>query len=220
MKEDYQKGFKKLTLFFFRTACHLYVTRVYLYVIRMPLVRTRMSFVCHLYALVCHPYVTRMYSYVIRISLVCIRISFVCHSYVILCHPYVTRMYSYASRMYSYVLVCYPYVTRMSSVCHSYVVLPWTLLHWLWMLKLCIEVQFTKFMNIFFSSVGITPVKWHKYQEQRRSRRRSTHFCKLSTKNKKSIFLGRRRRRGSSLFIQDFQTNPQIGFRSSGLQRK
>ena len=75
-------------------------------------------------------------------------------------------------------------------------------------------------MNIFFSSVGITPVKWHKYQEQRRSRRRSTHFCKLSTKNIKSIFLGQRRRRGSSLFIQDFQTNPQIGFRSSGLQRK
>ena len=124
LKEDYQKGFKKLTLFFFRTACHLYVTRVYLHVIRMPLVRTRMSFVCHLYALVCHPYVTRMYSYVIRISLVCIRISFVCHSYVILCHPYVTRMYSYASRMYSYVLVCHPYVTRLSSVCHSYVVLP------------------------------------------------------------------------------------------------
>ena len=160
-----------------------------MYVIRMPLVRTRMPSVCHSYVLACHPNITRMYT-----------MSFVCHSYVILCHPYVTRMYSYATRMYSYairmslvctcmssvchsyVLVCHPYVTRMSSLCHSYVVLPWTILHWLWMLKLCIEVQFTKFMNIFFfSSVGITPVKWHKYQEQRRSRRRSTHFCKLNT---------------------------------------
>ena len=106
------------SLFFFRTACHLYVTRVYMYVTRMPLVRTRMPSVCHSYVLVCH-------------------------SYVLVCHPYVTCMYLY-------VLVCHPYVTRMSSVCHSYVVLPWTLLHWLWMLKLCIEVQFTKFMNIFF----------------------------------------------------------------------
>ena len=142
--------------------------RTYLCVIRMPLVHTRMSFFCHSYALVCHPYVTRMYSYVIRISLVCIRMSFVYHSYVILCHPYVTRMYSYATRMFSYairmslvctcmssvchsyVLACHLYVTRMSSICHSYVVLPWTILHWLWMLKLCIEVQFTKFMNICF----------------------------------------------------------------------
>ena len=70
LKEDYQKSFKKLTLFFFRTACHLYVTRMYLYVIRMWLIRTRMWSVCHSYALVWHLYVTRMYSYVIRVSLV------------------------------------------------------------------------------------------------------------------------------------------------------
>ena len=85
--------------------CHLYVTRMYPYSIRM-------SFACHPYvtriSLVCHPYVTRMYSYVIRMSLVCS-----------LCHPYVTRMYSYAIRMS---LVC----TRMSPVWHSYVFLPWT----------------------------------------------------------------------------------------------
>ena len=71
LKEDYQKSFKKLTLFFFRTACHLYVTRMYLYVIRISLLCTRVSFVCYSYAFVCHPYVTRMYSYVIRVSLVC-----------------------------------------------------------------------------------------------------------------------------------------------------
>ena len=43
LKENHQKALKKITLFFFRTACHPYVTR--------------MSFVCH----------------VIRMSLVCTR---------------------------------------------------------------------------------------------------------------------------------------------------
>ena len=71
LKEDYQKGLKKLTLFFFRTAYYLYVTRMYLNVIRMSLLCTHISSLCHSYVLVCHPYVTRMYSHVIRISLVC-----------------------------------------------------------------------------------------------------------------------------------------------------
>ena len=39
------------------------------HVIRMLLVCTRMSSLCHSYVLVCHPYVTRMYLYVIRISI-------------------------------------------------------------------------------------------------------------------------------------------------------
>ena len=57
--------------------CHPYVTHMYSYLIRMSLVYTRMSSVCHWYVLVCHPYVTRikdlarMYSYVIRVLLVC-----------------------------------------------------------------------------------------------------------------------------------------------------
>ena len=51
LKENYQTALKKITLFFFRIACHPYVTRK--------------SFVCHSYVLVCHSYVTRMYSYVI-----------------------------------------------------------------------------------------------------------------------------------------------------------
>ena len=59
---------KKLTLFSYRT----YVTRMYLYVIRMSLVYTLMSSVCLSYVLVCHPCVTCMYSYVIRVSLVCV----------------------------------------------------------------------------------------------------------------------------------------------------
>ena len=71
LKENYQKALKKITLFFFRTACHSYVTRMYSYVIRMSLVCTRMSSVCHSYVLVCYPHVSRMYSYVIRMSLVC-----------------------------------------------------------------------------------------------------------------------------------------------------
>ena len=82
---------------------HLYVTRMYLYVM-----------VCHLYILLYQPYVTRIYSCLIRMSLVYSRMSFVCHSYVFVHHSYVTRMYSYVIRMS---LVC----TRMSFVCHSYV---------------------------------------------------------------------------------------------------
>ena len=65
--------------------CHLYVTRMYSYVIRM--------------SLVCHFYVTRMYSYVIRMSVVCIGMSFVCHLYVLVCHSYITRVHSYVIRM-------------------------------------------------------------------------------------------------------------------------
>ena len=113
-KEIYQQVLKKITLFFFRTACHPYFTR--------------MSFVCHSYVPVSHPHVSRIYSYFIRTSLICTRMSSV-------------RMYSYVIRMlivctcmtsvcHSYVLVCHPYVicmslvcTRMSSVCHSHVLL-------------------------------------------------------------------------------------------------
>ena len=102
--------------------CHLYAIRMYSYVIRVSLVCTRMSYVCHSYVLVCHPYVTRIHSYVIRMSLVFTRMSSVCHSYVI-------RMSLVCTHMSP---VCNPYVTRMSSVCHSSVVLPWTLWnHWL-----------------------------------------------------------------------------------------
>ena len=88
---------------------HSYATRMYLYVICMTLVCTRMPSVCHSYVLVSHPYVTRMYSYVIRMSLVCTRMSSVSHSYV--------------TRMYSYVICISLVCTRMSSVCHSYVIL-------------------------------------------------------------------------------------------------
>ena len=87
---------------------------MYSYVIRMSLVCTRMSSICHWYVLVFHPYVTGMYSYVIRMSLVCTRMSSVCHSYVLERLPYVTRMSSVChSYTHSYVLVCHPCVTRM-----------------------------------------------------------------------------------------------------------
>ena len=117
LNKDYQKALKKLTIFFFRTACRLYVTCMYSYVIRMSLVCTCMSSICHFYVFACHLFVTRMYSYVIHVSLVCTRMPSVCHSYVLVRHPYVSRMYSCVIRMS---LVC----TRMSSVCHSSVVLP------------------------------------------------------------------------------------------------
>ena len=44
---------------------------MYSYVIRMSLVGTRISSVCHSDVLACHLYVTRMYLYVIHMSLVC-----------------------------------------------------------------------------------------------------------------------------------------------------
>ena len=157
-----------------------------------------MSFACHSYVLVCHPYVTRMYSYVIRISLVYNRMSFVCHSYVIVCHPYVTRMCSHVTRMYSYVIRMSLICTRRSSICHSYVVLPWTLLHWLRMLKLSKEVQFTKFMSIFLYFCG-------HYTCQMAQIPGAKTFCKLNAKNIKPIFLDWRRRRSSFLFIQYFK---------------
>ena len=102
----------------------LYVNRIRLYlllchqcVIRMSLVRTRissnmslvytrmsllytyMSFVCHSYVLVYHPV---CHSYVI-----------VSHSYVLACHPHVTRMYSFLIRMSVVCTRCHPDVTRM-----------------------------------------------------------------------------------------------------------
>ena len=51
--------------------CHPYFTPMYSHVIRMVVLRTRMSSVSHSYVLVCHPYVTRMYLFVICMSLVC-----------------------------------------------------------------------------------------------------------------------------------------------------
>ena len=152
LKENFQKALKKITLLFFRKACHPYDTRMAFvcHVICMSLTCSRMSSVCHSYVLVCHPYVTLMYSYVIRISLVCTRMSLVCtgmysyvtrmYSYVtrmsLVCHPCVTRMYSYVIRIslacHSYILVSHLYVlvcthmslvcTRMSLLCHSYVI--------------------------------------------------------------------------------------------------
>ena len=119
LKENYQKALKKITLFFFRTACHSYVTRMYSYVIRMSLVCTRMSSVCHSYVLVCHPYVTRMYSYVIRMSLMCTRMSFVftrmssvCHSCVLVCHPYATRMWFYNEPFLITFMINHTFITR------------------------------------------------------------------------------------------------------------
>ena len=53
--------------------CHLYVTRMYSYVICMSPVCTRISSVSQL--VVSHLYVTRMYSYVTRMSLVCTRMN-------------------------------------------------------------------------------------------------------------------------------------------------
>ena len=79
---------------------HIVLIMYVSYVIRMSLVCTRMSSVCHSYVLVCHPYVILM-------SLVCTGMSSVCHSDVI-------RMSS----------VCHSYVTPMSSVCQSCLALP------------------------------------------------------------------------------------------------
>ena len=81
----------------------------------MLIVVIRMSFVWNRLLLVCHLCVTRMYSFIIHMSRVY--------------HLYVTRMFSYIIRKFSYVICISLVCTRMSSVCHSYVVLPWTTFH-------------------------------------------------------------------------------------------
>ena len=76
----------------------------------MSLVSTCTSSVCHSHVLACHPYVNRMYSYVILMSSRCTCVSFVCHhSYVLVCH------------------CMWLVFTCIYSVCHSYVILSWTL---------------------------------------------------------------------------------------------
>ena len=97
LKENHQKVLKKINLFFFRTACHPYVTR--------------MPFVCHSYVLACHPYVTPIYSYVIRMSVVCTRMSSVCLTYLHVIRSLVCTPMS--SVCHSYALVCHTYVTRI-----------------------------------------------------------------------------------------------------------
>ena len=67
------------------SVCHSYAIRMSLVCSRMPLLGHWYVLVCHLYVscmysyvvrmslnvLVCHPYVIRMYSYVIRMPLIC-----------------------------------------------------------------------------------------------------------------------------------------------------
>ena len=57
-------------MYLYVLVCHPYVTRIYSYVIRMSLVCTHMSSVCHSYVLVYQPYFTSMHSYFIRMSLI------------------------------------------------------------------------------------------------------------------------------------------------------
>ena len=122
--------------------CFIYM---YSYAIRMSLVWTHMSSVCHSYILIRHPYVTRMYSYVTGMSLVCTcsyaicmslactRMPLVCHSCLLVCHSYVTRMYSYVIRMSLVSTRMYSYVIHMSLVC-GFTMNPQNALNLLWFL--------------------------------------------------------------------------------------
>ena len=61
-ERELSKRFKKVTFIFLSNRMtSVYVTRIYLYSIRMSLVCTRVSFVYHSYVIVCYPYVTRMW---------------------------------------------------------------------------------------------------------------------------------------------------------------
>ena len=77
---------------------------MYSCVIRISLICTRMSLVCHSYVTRVYSYIVCMYSYVILMSLVCTCMTFICHSYVL-----VRNVISLA-------------YTRISSVYHSYVI--------------------------------------------------------------------------------------------------
>ena len=107
-------------------ACHSYVTCMCLYfifmyshAIRMSLMCTLISSICHSCVLLYHLYVTRLNSYVMVCHPYVTRMSIVFHSHLLVCHPYVTRMYSCVIRMS---LVCTRICNGMSSVCHSYVI--------------------------------------------------------------------------------------------------
>ena len=84
------------------------------YAIRMSVVCTDMSSVCHLYVVMRYSYVFHMYWYVICISLVCTSMSSACRSYVIIYHTRVTRIYSHAIRMSLISTLCHSPVTCMS----------------------------------------------------------------------------------------------------------
>ena len=110
--------------------CHPNITRIYLYVIRMPFAckffiqfndfHGIMPFVCHSYII--FSYIIRMYLYVTRMSLIFTCMSFVKHSYVLVCHLNVLTRHSYVTRIYLYVIRrIYLYVIHMPSVCHLYV---------------------------------------------------------------------------------------------------
>ena len=79
--------------------CHSYVTPMSLVCTRMSFVCHSYVLVCHLYVTRIYSYVLVCHQYVTRTSLVCTRMSSVCHSDVLVCDPYVTRMYSYVIRM-------------------------------------------------------------------------------------------------------------------------
>ena len=72
-----------------------YVTLICFYAIRISVVYTRMSSVCHLCVLLCHSCVTHVYSYIIHMSHICTRMSSVCHLYILVCNPYVTCIHLY-----------------------------------------------------------------------------------------------------------------------------
>ena len=161
--------------------CHLHVTHIYSYVIRislacarilsictcipflghsyvlvfngMSLICTRMSYACHSHVLVCHPYVTRSYSYVTRILLVCTRMPSVCHLYVLVCHLYVTPMYKYAP---STSLVCDPYVTCIYSYDHPYVSRMYS-----YIIRMPLACGFTVKPSLVYSSLSLFCIQLH-----------------------------------------------------------
>ena len=81
--------------------CHLNITPMCLYVIPVPLLCSRVSFVCQLYVLVCHLNASHMGSFVILMSLVCTSILIVFCGFA--CHYYVTGM----SLLYPFYVLVY-----------------------------------------------------------------------------------------------------------------
>ena len=99
------------------------------------------------------------------------------HSYVLMCHPYVTHMYLCVICMS---LVC----TRMSSLCHLYVVSPWTFSKYQWynLLQLMLFIPCDKWKIFFNTNLLLTRgllkpphffVLWNKCFEK------SAHFISI-----------------------------------------
>ena len=102
--------------------CHLHVTHIYSHVIPISLACARILSIC-----TCIPFLGHSYVLVFNgMSLICTSMSYACHVLVCtcmssVCHLDILVSHPCLTRMYSYAIRMSLVCTRMSSLCHLYV---------------------------------------------------------------------------------------------------